>query len=75
MTTRILLFALAALLSLPGASAGEELVQVANPVDGTTIYVASDGVWQEINRIDGLQRSETAINDGTRVPADQRVAP
>lgn len=45
---------------------------------GSTYYLPTDagdeGLWEETNGLEGLQQTETVLEDGTVIPADSRLA-
>ncbi len=60
--------------TVAGAANCEDVTQPGDPVEGH--YITADGavqVWQETNRVDGLQK-QACTKDGRTHAADTRVA-
>lgn len=73
-------FALGALATLMVAGAAVAHLTVDLTAADQGIYylpepgTADEGVWEESNGLDGLQETETVLEDGTVIPPDTRVA-
>jgi hypothetical protein len=59
--------AVLALIAVPAiAEDGEEILAIGD------LYLADDGLWEETNGLEGLQRSETVVDEDT-IPADDSI--
>jgi hypothetical protein len=59
------------------ASAGEEDLTIDGSAAGAGIYYVdadTTSVWEESNDLEGLQTTETVLEDSTVIPADTQVA-
>lgn len=73
------MFALGALATLLVAGAAVAHLTVDLTAVGEGIYYLPEpgtddqGIWEESNGLDGLQETETVLEDGTIIPPDTRL--